>query len=34
VHRGLHDPWREGIDAPSRADLAQFLPIATGGADG
>jgi NAD(P)-dependent dehydrogenase (short-subunit alcohol dehydrogenase family) len=34
VHRGLHAPWREGIDAPSRVDLAQFLPIATGGVDG
>lgn len=34
VHRGLHEPWREGIEAPSRADLAQFLPIVTGGADG
>ena len=34
VHRGLHAPWREGIDAPSRADLSQYLPIATGGADG
>ena len=34
VHRGLHPPWRDGIDAPSRAELAQFLPIATGGVDG
>jgi hypothetical protein len=34
VSRGLHEPWRDGIDAPSRAELAQFLPIATGGADG
>jgi NAD(P)-dependent dehydrogenase (short-subunit alcohol dehydrogenase family) len=34
VHRGLHEPWRAGIDAPSRAELAQFLPIATGGVDG
>ena len=34
VHRGLHAPWRDGIEAPSRADLAQFLPIVTGGADG
>ena len=34
VSRGLHAPWRDGIEAPSRADLAQFLPVATGGLDG
>jgi hypothetical protein len=34
VHRGLHAAWRDGIEAPSRVDLAQFLPVATGGVDG
>ena len=34
VGRDLHEPWREGIESPSRVDLAQFLPVATGGADG
>ena len=34
VARGLHEAWREGIDAPSRAELAAFLPIVTGGIDG
>ena len=34
VARGVHAPWRDGIDAQSRHDLAAFLPIVTGGADG
>jgi NAD(P)-dependent dehydrogenase (short-subunit alcohol dehydrogenase family) len=34
VHRGLHEPWRDDIVAPSRADLARFLPVVTGGPDG
>ena len=34
VNKGIHAPWREGIEAPSRLDLAQFLPVATGGVDG
>jgi NAD(P)-dependent dehydrogenase (short-subunit alcohol dehydrogenase family) len=30
VATGLHEPWREGIDVPSREALAAFLPVVTG----
>ena len=34
VHRGLHEPWREGIEPLTKHDLAAFLPVVTGGKDG
>jgi NAD(P)-dependent dehydrogenase (short-subunit alcohol dehydrogenase family) len=33
VATGLHAPWRDGIDIPSRAELASFLPVVTGAAE-
>lgn len=29
VGRGLHDPWREGMEIPTHDELGSFLPIVT-----